>query len=528
MPGPKVKREKKNQGLGKGASVVHKPVSNTITTNIVENLGSLFRLDTCECSIEGVSSQLHGCGDILINEDGNYYTIIDGITFTVLCKSEADDLAYAFPEAVNPGSCHIKQGHIDANTRNGRRVCETRGVLNARDMVCFKSSQVLGYLYAYRSSSELGIWRLAYLRDDDCGLFKGMLDYVQGTLIHHCLMKLINEKWSQIKTATQFITGLAEEDLQPCHGILKGEYCLVPPFSFDSGIEQVIDNKERCSKKTVFDRVKPTCANQYRTPLSEIWGNLMLFGNNLQANYNLQNKIHINEYQFNETYARITATVNIYSVELHHETNPQEIYVLIFCVYEATYNDNITVTGSYGIALLPMNYRVNKYGIYSCYVSANIFICKPFFYSSMCNVTDQKNPLFSCYKSYLYAGFIFDCWPYNAIELIPKRFKMFYYSDVNLRTQIANLKAHISSNSAATPLSQISLSNLLSDTIDAGVTILQRTLTIGQEVATPTRDPLPLQGGKKSHKNKKSHKKRKSQKRRKTQKRSYSIFRSNK
>ena len=72
------------------------------------------------------------------------------------------------------------------------------------------------------------------------------------------------------------------------------------------------------------------------------------------------NLVGINEYQFNETYAKIRATVRIHTVELHHNTNTQEKYVLIFCVYTATYNDNITVTGSYGIALLPINYRANK------------------------------------------------------------------------------------------------------------------------------------------------------------------------
>jgi hypothetical protein len=303
MPGAKTKTKtktkKQNQGLGKGASGVHKIDLKKITKNIFEKLGSV---DTCECAIEGVStSQAHGCAPIKRNEYGNYYTTIDGITFTMICKSEADDLPYIFPEKVNPGSCDIKQAHIDANTRVGKRVCDIRGILNTRDMVCFQSSEVPGYLYAYRSSSELGIWRLAYLRDADCGLFKGMLDYVQGTLIHHCLMRLINETWDRITTATEYITSLGTEHAQPCHGILLGnKYCLVSPFSGPSGIEQMIDNKERCSKKTVFEKVTPTCANQSRTPLSEVWRNLIVFGNHLQGNYKLQNLVRINEYQFNE------------------------------------------------------------------------------------------------------------------------------------------------------------------------------------------------------------------------------------
>ena len=107
--------------------------------------------------------------------------IIDGITFTLLYKSVADNLVYKIKQGRE-----IWRDHLDIG-------CSIR-TENTRDIVQFKSIKEgkEKILYAYRSTSEMGVWRLGYLRREDCGLNKFLLDYVQGTLLHHELQKFIN------------------------------------------------------------------------------------------------------------------------------------------------------------------------------------------------------------------------------------------------------------------------------------------------------------------------------------------------
>jgi hypothetical protein len=451
------------------------------------------------------------------------YTIIDDVTFTIVCKSEQDDQAYNYPETdTNTPSCNIQAQYIDHNTKYGTN-CNPDQTLNSRDMICFESNKIGGYLYAYRSSSELGIWRLAYTRDGDCGLFKGELDYVQGTLIHHKLIAFINTKWSTIQSATDYISGLLTTGKPtPCYAWrdnkANGPFCLTPPF-ITGGEIAMIDHNERCAAGDIdpFKLLEITCSNRDTTPLSDIWKALIGFGRYLQTSteppsptqgFKLGDSEDINTYDFNETYAGITATINIRSVPLY---NDSITYVLIYCVYTASYKSNTvsgykyTVSGSYGIALLPSNFSVNNYGIYTCYKQAKMFICKPFFYRSMCSIDDANKPELQCPKLYLYAGFIFDCWPYNALAT-------FRYSD-RLGEQIDHLKTHISK-----PTVQ-DLYNSYTTSPGTTLNALARSLT--------AIVPRLLQGGKKrkSQKKRKTHKKRKSQKRRKT---TYSIFRSNK
>jgi hypothetical protein len=288
----------------------------------------------------------------------------------------------------------------------------------------------------------------------------------------------------------------------------------------------MIDDRARCVEESIFsfsfmstptnpfDLLTTTCSMRDKKPLNQIWGELTSFGENLQKIYELRDQELINEYIFNETYAGIEAKIQICSVTLK---NPTISYVLIYCVYTAHYSYNKDtglydneVQGSYGIALLPSNYSVNDYGIYTCYKQAKMFICKPFFYNSMCHPKETEQKSLLCQKLYLYAGFIFDCWPYNALCT-------FSYKGPVLPQAIEALRKQIPELSKAS-LNMLYSASLPGSSVSTQIQGLARSLT------TIIR---PLIGGKntKSHKHKKSHKKRKSQKKRKT---TYSIFRSNK
>ena len=483
--------------------------------------------------------------------------------FTIICKSEADQEGYFFSQYPDRDYCDVVERHKFNK-------CNSRGSVNARDMVCFESSKLPGlYLYAYRSSSELGIWRLAYVRDGDCGLFKGDLDYVQGTSIHHCLMKLIDQTWNSIPDATDFIPPL-DDASKPCHASHhsgKGKLCLVAPFITELATSSVFGysySKERSEKGMIDDRKRKIgdstiykelkgfdCGNKESVTITEIWSKLIQLGHKLQANgfkVKLETRQRSHTYNFDEEYAQIHGTVEVCSVEFANRT---ESYTLIYSCYSMTYGTPPkTVTGAYGIALLPKEYYVNHYGIYQQYVDANIFICKPFFYKSMCHYNDStpKNADFLCHTTYLYVGFIFDCWPYNILcNGFSQICNGFSYDGETLKGSIATIKI-----SAVNKQKIGQLKDLFTSSMEDFISNPEEQATTEAVVASKDRslirsisfnDKVPhimqqvgnvfsgitrtlSQGGNKSHKKIKTQRKRT---KRKTQKRrSYSIFRSNK
>ena len=476
-----------------------------------------------------------------------------GITrFTIICKSVADQGPYLFSN--NPDYCDVVKMH-ELNR------CNPRGLINARDMVCFTSSALPGvYLYAYRSSSELGIWRLAYVRNGDCGLFKGDLDYVQGTSIHHCLMKLIDENWDSIPLARDFIPRLVDAS-KPCHAYHQdgqGNLCLVPPFITKPGLfgitdrpeKSMIDDPRRRITGSIFDTTlqRFDCGNKDTATIADIWGKLRELGGILNRAFTLGTPEVKHTYNFDEKYAKINGTITVCSVELNSNQGNETSYTLIYSCYDITYgNPKKRVKGAYGIALLPKEYYVNKYGIYERYVNANVFICKPFFYKSMCHYKDTAYTQLLCHTTYLYVGFIFDCWPYNQLcggfsYHNPELQKLIHtisegsnkhrlltlfqdkplISNPEVAREVENIEATSKTSIRSLSINDINIDNL------AEMLGIDRSSSIGALVG-PILNRTFSDGGNKSHRKGKSHKKRTKRTKRKTQKRrSYSIFRSNK
>jgi hypothetical protein len=457
--------------------------------------------------------------------DADHYVVppiiqIDGITFTIICKSQQVDTVYY---------------EMNDNAQEEMRVAGVSGnparfVLNSRDMICFISSALPGVLlYAYRSSSELGIWRLAFI-DANLVLYKGILDYVQGTLIHHYLIGLINTQWDFIPHIDETIISryptlcwAREVDFNTNR--YGSRFCLVTPYA-DSTIRAMIDDSRRARQ---FAEMNPrytvgslflnlftgfvkshdnplgitiNCSNRDKNTLHTMYHMLKNGGEEMRNIFDINYMDIVSNYQFAEQYARIRADVRVGTQRLIKKVDPSIYCTLVFCLYEATYGGGKTVSGSYGIALLPSDSTVTPYGIYSHYVSANLFICKPFFYTSMCHQVDAQTCELLCDKEYLYSGFIYEeCWPYNEIAQ-HAWFRGFNYSDGKLQKAILNVIQNKPVDDSSFRLRQ-----------------------------TPY-NPTPIMGGRgnphkkrKSRKHKKTHKKRKSQKKRKT---TYSIFRSNK
>lgn len=446
---------------------------------------------------------------------------IDGIIFTIICKSEQLDKY----DTGEPVKYEMKENAQRERQKAGARGNAARFVLNSRDMVCFISSALPGVLlYAYRSSSELGIWRLAFI-DAYLVLYKGILDYVQGTLIHHHLISLINTQWDFIPHIDETIirrypTLCCAQEFNFNTNRYGSRFCLVAPFA-DSTIRAMIDNKNRQvfwdngesikkqsyidyfstffgnPSKSAFAGINIECSNRKIDTLHRMYHMLTNGGEQLSKAFYIQEAlVGIGNYTFMERYAGIKAEIVVCTQKLTYERNYHDYYLLVCCLYEATYRGDKTVSGSYGIALLPSNSTVTPYGIYSHYVSANLFICKPFFYSSMCHPGDAEICELRCDKEYLYSGFIYqDCWPYNEIA---GHYRGFNYTDGFLQQAILNVIQD-------KPVSERDFR-------------LRQTPYIMGGRGNPHKK-------RKSRRHKKTHKKRKSQKKRKT---TYSIFRSNK
>ena len=468
---------------------------------------------------------------------------IDGITFRIICISQQYD-------KYDDGSPVYYE--LDENAQGQMAAAGARGPgakyhLNSRDMVCFISSaQPDAFLYAYRSSSELGIWRLAYIRSGDFGLYKGKQDYVQGTLLHHKLQGLINTHWEQTTDATHLITQLLQSEYSaytPLYGqevevqaygrelktLQRGDnYCLALPFA-DRSIEAIIDNTNRLYRETsrydilqLFsqDRFqiikKMDCGNSDLYSLRAMYMGLTELGQTLKDSFQIRNLDLDNNYTFKEKYAAIEAEIKLGSCDLYIEGRPH--YKLIFCLYHAIFEGKQAL-GCYGVALLPYICNVNAYGIYTQYVRAHLFICKPFMYTSMCQAKDNLPPL-RCLIQYIYSGFIYEsCFPYNEIFGHFGGGSFRYYGP-GLTETIRSIQNNIEYQ-GFNPKS-------LTGQNQVNTLCYSSNCNPGAGVAGGTK---PHKKGK-SHKKAKSHKKGKTQRKRtkrKTQKRrSYSIFKSNK
>ena len=471
---------------------------------------------------------------------------IDGITFRIICISQQYD-------KYDDGSPVYYE--LDENAQAQMTAAGARGPgatyhLNSRDMVCFISSaQPDAFLYAYRSSSELGIWRSGYIRRGDFGLYKGKLDYVQGTLLHHKLQGLINTHWEHTSDATYLIPYLQQSGAiayAPLYGqevevqaygrelktLRRGHnYCLALPFA-DRSIEAIIDNTNRLYMETSrydifqlfsqdrFQIIKQMdCGNSDLHSLSTMYNKLTELGDILAKGFTIGNLTLDSNHTFEEKYAAITAEIKLGSCDLYLSDGTPH-YKLIFCTYTAKFQSKQAhgvqkkvASGCYGVALLPYSCTVNAYGIYSQYVRAHLFICKPFMYISMCQKADNLLAL-RCLVQYIYSGFIYEsCFPYNKIFEVLNG-GSFRYEGPGLTETIRSLQY----NSKYQGFDE----NSLTGQNEVNTLCYSSNCNPGAGVA----------GGTKPHKKGKSHKKRKTQRKktkRKTQKRRpYSIFRSNK
>lgn len=344
---------------------------------------------------------------------------IDGIIFTLLYKSVADNLVYKV---------------IEKNALKWYRDKERPPfVQNLRDIVQFKSNEngEEKILNAYRSSSELGIWRLGYLRTEDCGLKKFELDYVQGTLLHHLLQKFINENFIHLLTIPHEESGTIlmkehainkqylknnkydelnseeQEQFIKSHGFIMLKFPSIEE-------EQEIDSISRKIQMVPFSDITIKCHNKVRERVinTELEG----LSSKIQSLYVIGTNNFINSYIFEEPNENIRSKISIYTINLQTESSDNNVS-LVYCKYTLIYSGKES-SGFYGIALLKTNEsKVNKYGIYEKFIDGGIFICKPVSYLSTCDMDEEELGKKMCSKRYIYVGDRYtNIFPYSVLD----------------------------------------------------------------------------------------------------------------
>jgi hypothetical protein len=349
---------------------------------------------------------------------------IDGILFTLLSKSIADNLVYIVDEGTRKD---------DFDYYRSRGV--SRNIINARDFVKFTSTSREGtkILYAYRSTSELGIWRLGYLRQGDCGLEKFKLDYVQGTLLHHLLQKLINENFETLpfipeaESGTKLITDgiinadynhLTHEQITDPTFLATHRFILVE-FSITEDTE-AINNPERKIQLPPFSSISIKCDTKIAE--DNIRTELGILSSNLESEYDLDitSNTHIVTYPFQEPNENIwNCLISMYTVQLRTKVPSENNVILVYCKYNMNYGiERTPASGCYGIALLKSSESaVNKYGLYSHFIDAGIYICKPVVYSRVCVAAEEELEKRKCSKNYVYVGDRYEhVFPYGQLH----------------------------------------------------------------------------------------------------------------
>jgi hypothetical protein len=302
---------------------------------------------------------------------------------------------------------------------------------------CNNSTKECVTFYVYSSLSECGFWRLCLGGKQ---LHKGNEDYVSQTFIHLELQNFINnfvKKYKKYQTAAYkfnyrriFETKKSKDKcLYDSQG--HGKFQL---FSSDKKYDDIsshIDDEIRIEKvypfykfskiikcgddRTVDDDFSSELITEktlkYETPTKEF---------DFEKNVNLKdNTIATIKGKIMKTQLSINPDLNIEKEE-DFSYDPVFLYYLNFDLVVLQYDDEeiINIKDQFAPVILtssnPDKSKITKYGLYSKYIPAGLYICKIFEYDLQCW---RMNNTTSCGRTYSYIGNIYqDLFPYKQIK----------------------------------------------------------------------------------------------------------------
>jgi len=333
--------------------------------------------------------------------------------------------------------------------------------------------------WAYRSKSEVGLWRLCYSSSDTIpgydklsavnisfdNTVKG--DYVQSTLIHIELQKFINERIGEVVNYNGpngvFNTEL-ENNIIP-YGLMykylkDGGNTISCNLFYHSSVDLVDETSNEERETLINDEINPQ--NRQIKPISPpfnfhldecgttdtgmfklqtletIYSDLKIFSDSFENHYTISENVPIiTNYSATINLSgrqilEISVTGDIYSVTLRSNTlntAEPELNVLKLIYLRTKKMENLpefedennepydpNIINYYmPIALLPSTSECNKYGIYSKYIYAGNYICKIFDYSKQCPMGEVNK--YICTTKYSFIGNRYlNIFPYKQIQ----------------------------------------------------------------------------------------------------------------
>jgi hypothetical protein len=294
-------------------------------------------------------------------------------------------------------------------------------------IVLVRSTDIYGKkrkFWTYRSSSELGMWRLCIFKLETTKYDKGTQDYVQATLIHLGLQDLLN----------QYAPSLSYVEIYQNNNVSKLCFCAnaskngcgmdeakleiddidrvisEPPFKDLDDIKHeivgcgVIPNG---THNDVVAEVLNDFSDEFETEFEIDFSTLTLL---LSYNFNFENVINGN--------------ASIYSITLrrkqgYHSFSSNEVVLFFTKAILQTlrpyalfnFNQmqrNVTRICKQDFHIFPFllstpTATVTPFGLYSEYIPCGVFICKLFdYYATQCTITEQQQQ--RCSKRYSYIG----------------------------------------------------------------------------------------------------------------------------
>lgn len=324
--------------------------------------------------------------------------------------------------------------------------------------------------WAYQSQSEIGMWRLCYRVNrpeeqmDKLSIVSSspercIGDYVQSTLISIELQMFINNYVESLvwynKTPDgangvfydQLSVNKTLEGLPNMNGIMNCKVFSEGTASPEELNDVSIGAREVVASSPPFNAISIFCG-QTRLPtrkrdgtiaarpiqINDINAALRDFSTSFETHYRLKtnalgdidNVVLYPNYSYTvvsrNAYTNITVRGDIYSVTLVANvstvTNPelQEIRLIYFRTIEITGAVRLHPNYYMPIAILPQNAVCNRFGVYSRYIRAGIYVCKLFEYVSLCTKEEKER---QCTDTYAFVGDRYvNLFPYDIIQNI--------------------------------------------------------------------------------------------------------------
>jgi hypothetical protein len=295
------------------------------------------------------------------------------------------------------------------------------------------SDGTFDFFWCYRSSSEMGLWRLCWELPGKRN-HKGTLDYVQGTLIHLTLQRLLNDHSRNLK-------------------IIDDEYFTrLKGCKLSQSTQMKIEDRNRLIEEPPFTYLQRKDINEnigcgmippevYETDIVSKVMSVFSRSFTEQFEVDMNSLDLITSYQF-EFEKRLIADVSLYCILLHRKPmvlsrfeKPPRQNTVVLCLSKvklriASFSDdqfkeNATRICEQDFHIFPFlltvpQAKITTYGCYSHFIPSGIFICKLFDYYShslsyyQCTFKEEQTG--KCSSRYAYIGGRYaDVFPINRI-----------------------------------------------------------------------------------------------------------------